>query len=230
MTFFWGAKKTLSPDNQWRFDCPIFHTQERICDCLALRDQVWRGDRVEAKGCAVAMHASKCPIVHVVNLMLRHDTDPYHSADPVVGKLHSDVIDRITSILVPEKDIERSGATSEEQQKLLEANAQARAGARPIQSSSGQPKVTRKHREPTVSSATTESAASLPQQDLGALVNAMAAETRKPKTDPLPAEAPAPVVVHEVRPQASPAATPAGLKPFSLLDLARERAKETKTA
>lgn len=121
--------KTLSPENQFKFTCPIFRVETKISACFSLRDHFWRGERPPVRvGCQCAMDAGKCPIPVVLNRMIREGTDPYHSVEPRVGKLDYDVLDRISRVLVTDATMKRYPLSAGETGLLLRANEDARNG------------------------------------------------------------------------------------------------------
>jgi hypothetical protein len=166
--------KTLSPENQFTFTCPVFRADTKIASCLALREVVWRGEPVAVRyGCQVAMHADKCPIPRIVRKMARMQDDPYHSAEPKKGSLHQIILDEIAPVLVNERVIDESGATALEKTALHRCNAAARAGSHMTTKSRHYVKPAKMAdvapAAPTISDATITAAAS---GDLSAALNA----------------------------------------------------------
>jgi hypothetical protein len=119
--------KTLSPENQFRFKCPVFNAETKIASCFALRDAVARGDRVDVRqGCQVAMHSSKCPIPFILKRMVREGSDDYHATDATLRKLRDVDLDKVAPVLVLKSEMDRFALNSKEQQALLQANDLAR--------------------------------------------------------------------------------------------------------
>jgi hypothetical protein len=118
-------RKTLSKDNEFRFQCPIFGVETKIASCFELHRLYAMGKDIEVrKGCQTCMEANKCPVWHIHQEMLRSGEDPYHSAEPVVGKLKSSILERIARITVPPHILKRleDGA---EKRRIIAANEAA---------------------------------------------------------------------------------------------------------
>lgn len=125
--------KTLSPDNQLKIRCPVFNAETKIAGCFLLRDMVWRGERPEQRqGCQCALLAGKCPIPVILQRMVREGDDPYHSAEPKVGTLTDDVLDRIAPVLISDTQMNRHELTPQERKALVQGNEDARSGKRQI--------------------------------------------------------------------------------------------------
>lgn len=122
--------KTLAPENEFKFRCPIFPADVKIADCFKLRDMVWRGEKPPVRqGCQCAMATSKCPIPNVITKMIRlnkENYDPYHSAEPKLGKLSQDDLERIAPVLVPDSQMRRYALSAVEEKCLVQANEAAR--------------------------------------------------------------------------------------------------------
>lgn len=152
-------KKTLAPENQFRFVCPIFQAETKIATCFKVRDRVWRGEQfVERGGCQVCLSASKCPIVHVLNKMMRGEDDPYHSAEPKVGSLEPEILERISPILVLPFQMAGRELNDRERQLIEAANENARAGAklRSARKGSEEPMPAPKKRAKTIAAPSTD--------------------------------------------------------------------------
>jgi hypothetical protein len=118
--------KTLAPDNQFRFKCPVFNVETRIAACFKLREEVWRGDQPPVRrGCQCAMRAGKCPINRILNAMRRSDRDPYYSAQPKLGSLDSEILDGIAPVLVRVETFDQFALNDAERRHLIDANANA---------------------------------------------------------------------------------------------------------
>src|ERR1700751_4926921 len=114
-------RKTLSPENQFKFRCPVFGAETKIADCFKLRDLVWRGEGPPIRqGCQCAMNAGKCPIPVVLTRMVRDKSDPYHSDEPKVGKLQVDDLEKTAKVLVIESQIRRFSLSATEEKLLLQ--------------------------------------------------------------------------------------------------------------
>lgn len=125
--------KTLSPENQLKIRCPIFNAETRIAGCFMLRDLVWRGEGPEQRqGCQCAMRAGKCPIPVILTRMVRTGEDPLHSAEPKVGRIDDDILDKIAPVLVPETQMRRFSLSPQEEKAIAQANEDARSGKRAI--------------------------------------------------------------------------------------------------
>jgi hypothetical protein len=120
-------RKTLSPENEFRFRCPIFPADVKIADCFKLRDMVWRGEGPNVRqGCQCAMNAGKCPVPNILKRMVRDGSDPYHSDAPKVGKLLHEDLEKIGSVLVIDSQMRRYGLSAAEEKHLVLANEAAR--------------------------------------------------------------------------------------------------------
>ena len=102
-----GLSKTFAPDNQYQIICPLFGATVKVADCNKLHNQWMRGQGPEVrKGCQAAMSCSKCPMIHVIREVdFRSDSDPYHSAEPRVGRLSDFVMKAIAPIIVPQSTL-----------------------------------------------------------------------------------------------------------------------------
>jgi hypothetical protein len=126
--------KTFERENQFQFVCPVFQATTKIASCLVLRDAVWRGEKVEQRqGCQCAMRSGKCPVPTIVTQMVRLKSDPYHSAEPTVGKLSYDILDGIAPVLVTDTMMGRFMLSAQEEKLLRQGNEDARSGKRVIQ-------------------------------------------------------------------------------------------------
>jgi hypothetical protein len=124
-----AISKTLSPENQFLFTCPVFKVNTKIASCLELRELVWRGEKPAVRfGCQVAMHADKCPVPRIVRKMIRMQDDPYHSTEAKVGSIQQVILDEIAPVLVMDRHIDESAATDLEKIALHKCNKAARAG------------------------------------------------------------------------------------------------------
>jgi hypothetical protein len=124
--------KTLSPENEFRFRCPIFPADVKIADCFKLRDLVWRGEGppMVRQGCQCAMAAGKCPIPNVLTKMVRmakENYDPYHSTESKVGKLLHEDLDQIAPTLVSDTQMRRFSLSSAEEKAFTLTNEAARS-------------------------------------------------------------------------------------------------------
>ena len=116
-------EKTLSPLNMWRTICPIFGAEVELRACLALREKVWRGERTPIRqGCQACMRASKCPIVPMMQSMMREKGDPYYSAEPKLGHLAADLIKRIANVVVPKQILELFDIPARQVELIQETN------------------------------------------------------------------------------------------------------------
>lgn len=98
---FYSVVKTYSQDNMFHFDCPIFGSEQRLRDCLALRDEWVVGKRVPGReGCLACLSSSKCPIVPIMRDVLNKGMDPYFSKERTRGSLDSRHIDMIRNVVV----------------------------------------------------------------------------------------------------------------------------------
>lgn len=105
--------RTLDPENQFQFKCPIFNAETKMATCVKLRNMVWRGQQpAQRKGCQACMSAGKCPVAVIAQRMAMSNPahpveDPYQSATPVVGKLRKDVLMRIKNVVVMSSTLQR---------------------------------------------------------------------------------------------------------------------------
>lgn len=121
--------KTLSPENQFRIKCPVFHAETRIASCFTLRDAWARGEKIEVRqGCQAALYAGKCPIPTILTRMIREGHDPYHSAEPKLGSLDPTILDKTAPVLVTDSAMKRYALSPKEEQALVQANEYARSG------------------------------------------------------------------------------------------------------
>lgn len=98
---FYSVVKTYSPDNMFYFDCPIFGSEQRLRDCLALRDEWVSGKRVPGReGCLACLSSSKCPIVPIMRDVLNKGADPYYSRERTRGSLDARHVDMIRNVVV----------------------------------------------------------------------------------------------------------------------------------
>lgn len=125
--------KTLSPENQLKITCPVFNAETRIAGCFHLRDLVWRGDRPDKRaGCQCALLAGKCPIPVILQRIIRTGEDTLYSAEPKLGKIDDDILDRISTTLVTDSEMRRHALSPQEEKALVRANEDARSGKRVI--------------------------------------------------------------------------------------------------
>lgn len=57
---------SVRADNRFRLQCPVVQREERYMACVLRRHRFWRGESVEGEGCAAAMAANKCPVIHMI--------------------------------------------------------------------------------------------------------------------------------------------------------------------
>ena len=127
----YDASGTLSPNNQFKFVCPVFKVETKIATCFKLRDMVYMGKRPEQRvGCQVCIHTSKCPVPHILNEMVRTGDDPYYSATEKAGQLHPRHVARIARIQVLPKYLEAWPVSEKERALLLKANEDAKSQSR----------------------------------------------------------------------------------------------------
>lgn len=127
--------KTLSPENQAKIICPVFHAETRIAGCFVLRDLWARGEGPADKrqGCQCALSAGKCPIPVMLGRMIREPgNDPCHSAEPKLINIDDDILDRIAPVLVMDSTMRRFTISAGEEKALLKGNEDARSGKRVI--------------------------------------------------------------------------------------------------
>lgn len=122
----YAPRKTLSPNNQFRFTCPIFQAEVELRTCFALEELHKKGRRHEKRrGCQACMVAGKCPTWHIVQDMYRQGTDPYHADKPTVGSLTPELLRRIHPVLVMDKTMENYDISPVERERILAANRRA---------------------------------------------------------------------------------------------------------
>lgn len=117
---------TLSPENQFRFVCPIFDTEVKFSQCMQVRDAVYSGKNLPVrKGCQACMHSSKCPVFEIVRSIApeRNTPDDYGSTTPVVGKIRKDVLEKIAPIMVLPRTMENLGVSPAEQ-AMIESSSE----------------------------------------------------------------------------------------------------------
>lgn len=126
MTCNASNKLTLSPDNQFAFECPVFETNVKIAPCFELRDRVWRGEKLGIRrGCQAAMASNKCPINHILKRMVLTGDDPYGSKTAKLGRLSDDILKRIAPVVVIDAHMRDYGCTDRERELLIAANERA---------------------------------------------------------------------------------------------------------
>lgn len=124
VAFLMTPVKTYSPQNQFRFNCPIFGSEVEIRQCFSLREQWARGKQMETRrGCQACLTASKCPIVPIMKALQQNpeQNDHYFSAEPKVGKLRPEILERIARVMVPQSTLNRYQPISEAQAQRIEA-------------------------------------------------------------------------------------------------------------
>lgn len=116
---------SLSMSNLFSFVCPIFNATVQFRTCLAVRDKVYRGDRLETRrGCQACMSASKCPAAEIVRRIafgMGDATDHCSSTEAKVGKLPADTLERIRPVLVPESILNAYHVPSAERMLIASA-------------------------------------------------------------------------------------------------------------
>ncbi len=114
---------TLAPNNEFRFECPVFNAQTKMASCMALREAVWAGRILDKRrGCQAAMHCGMCPaarIVDKISYARELASDDYGSLEPKVGRLHADVLERIKNIIPIQRELDRVGISPEERELLM---------------------------------------------------------------------------------------------------------------
>ncbi len=117
-----GYYLTLSSENQFQFTCPVFNANTKMSACVALREAVWMGKRVEKRqGCQAAMNCSMCPAAAIVKKIgYGHGlvSDDYGSKEPKMGKLHADILERIRNVVPIERELGRFDLSETERQLL----------------------------------------------------------------------------------------------------------------
>lgn len=122
----------FAAENKFSFNCPIFGTETRFSACMKLRDMVWKGQQVEIRrGCQAAMMACKCPVTNIVQkAVMSHDEKQetrYAAREPVVGKLHADVLAAILPVIVTEMSMVRYAVGGVERELLASSNTRIEA-------------------------------------------------------------------------------------------------------
>lgn len=126
----YDPKLTLDESNQLHVICPIFQAETPIAACFKLRELVWCGQApVQRQGCQACMRASKCPINNILWGMIRKpDSDPYGSRTKKVVQFHTEDLERIARVVVPEKLLESYSLSDKELVMIKRANAAAGQG------------------------------------------------------------------------------------------------------
>ena len=70
------------------------------------------------------MRASKCPIVPMMQTMMREKGDPYYSAEPRLGGLGGDLLKRIANVVVPDSILKLFDIPQRQRDLILETNGQ----------------------------------------------------------------------------------------------------------
>ena len=119
---------TFAEDNQFTFVCPIFNATTKIASCIKLREVVYMGNRPDKRvGCQAAMRCGKCPSNAVVDQIIwgkfpEGTPDNYGSKEPVLGKLRSDILQKVHRILLQDKVLSSYPLSDAERQLLMTAN------------------------------------------------------------------------------------------------------------
>lgn len=124
VAFLMTPVKTYRSDNQFRFNCPIFGSEVEIRQCFTLREQWARGKQMETRrGCQACLSASKCPIVPIMKALQQNpeQNDHYYSAEPKVGKLRPEILERIARIMVPQSTLNTFQPIPEGQARCIDA-------------------------------------------------------------------------------------------------------------
>lgn len=126
---------TLSEENQFSFVCPLFDVTTKMAQCMKLRELKWMGRPIVNKegqsirrGCQAAMDCGKCPAAEAVSQIIYSKAkegvpDFYGSKTPVVGKLRTDLLQRIRAAMMRESVMEKYGVPDAERALLETANS-----------------------------------------------------------------------------------------------------------
>jgi hypothetical protein len=122
---------SLSMQNGFSFNCPIFNAEVQFRSCVILRDRVYGGKSVQTRrGCQACIRSSKCPAAEVVRriaLDTSDKTDHCSSVEQKVGKLPADVLERIAPVVVYEQHLNELDVSLEERRLIETANARIHA-------------------------------------------------------------------------------------------------------
>lgn len=207
----YGFSRMLKPENLFRFVCPVFNAEVEARVCFKLHESFMRGQpHAKRPGCNACMAANKCPVPHMTNEVLRNRAEAYFAAEPTVGNLSKDVIERVAPVIVMEKTLRKYGASPAEEAAIEAATFVV--GEKPAGTKKRGAVVTVKldKSDDEAPDATIEAAKT---GDLGAALT-KAAAAPKPKPAPKAAD---PILMKK------PAATPTGKPGMSLLELARQK-------
>jgi hypothetical protein len=127
----YGPNKTMAPENQFTFKCPVFHAPTRISACWEIRDRYATGERPPVRrGCQVAIECGKCPMTRLMWSMIRSREDRHHALDNKVRELDEELLQHIAPILIREEVMKRYELSPAEISKLRQANAEASTGVK----------------------------------------------------------------------------------------------------
>ena len=109
----------ITPNNQYRFACPVVGRDALYMACQFIKYRVWRGEPVNsAPDCKCAMRASKCPAVFMMRLEDMGDYS-FFSESPTVHNLLPEVVERVKNVLIVDCHTRDADLTVEQRAKLL---------------------------------------------------------------------------------------------------------------
>lgn len=122
---------TLSRENRFSFTCPIFDTKVEFRSCVAVRDKVYVGKKLETRrGCQACVQSSKCPAAEIVRRIAFKSndmTDHCSSTEERHGKLPADVLERIAAVMVRDSDLEAMKVPALERDLIASSRARIEA-------------------------------------------------------------------------------------------------------
>jgi hypothetical protein len=214
-----GLKKTLARENQACITCPVFNVESKISACLALRDELWKGKRLDVRrGCQAALTDSKCPVYHLVKHMERTDDDPIHSTEPKTLPWPKHILERIAPVQVQGRTMDKFGV-SDRERELLTASNDMKAAVPRTKASTTRLEDVKAPEKPAASKPVKDDAiAAATAGDMSAAINAAAQTPQNKPVEAAPvAEAPKP----QPKPATPPVTAPAAGTTLSLLERAR---------
>jgi len=116
----------LSTHNKALIQCPIFNTTAKVASCVALREKVWRGEKIAVRrGCQACQRSSKCPAAEMVRRVafgLNSANDSLGSREEKIVPIEYDLLARIRPVVVMDTHMRELDVPEIEQQLIATAN------------------------------------------------------------------------------------------------------------
>lgn len=117
---------SVSMDNLFSFECPVFGQQVEMRGCVLVREKVYKGEQFsQRRGCQACISGGKCPAAEIVKRIAfnaANATDRCSSQEPRVGKLPADVLEQIRPTVLTEGQLARFGLSGAEMSLIQSAN------------------------------------------------------------------------------------------------------------